>query len=79
MKIGEESGNVILAIFQRDCSKPGDSISNKLVHDAYFKKTDSGLGFMDGIKYLVEKRWLAATEGVENTHQITKTGWQADV
>ena len=79
MMIGEESGDVILAIFQRDCKKPGDSLTNKLLHDAYFRKTDSGLGFTEGLKYLVEKRWLAATVGVVNCHEITKSGRRREV
>jgi hypothetical protein len=56
-----------------------DSLTNKLLHDAYFRKTDSGLGFMEGLKYLVEKRWLAATVGVVNCHEITKSGRRREV
>jgi hypothetical protein len=78
-QIGEEAGNILLEIFQRTCSKPGESLSNKLLHDAYFKKNDSSLGFQEGLKYLVQKRWLEPTEGAANTHHITKSGWRADV
>jgi len=70
---------MILAIFQRDCRKAGDSISNKLLHDAYFKKNDSGLGFAEGLSYLLGKGWIAATEGVVNSHRITPAGWRTDV
>jgi hypothetical protein len=76
---GEESANVILEIFQKSCKKAGDSMSNKLLHDAYFKKTQSGLGFAEGLKYLVDKKWLAADPTAPNTHVITKTGLHAEV
>jgi hypothetical protein len=79
MTIGEESGNVILEIFQKECSKPGDSMTNKHLHDIFFKKTQSGLGFMDGLRHLVQKRWLAANPNVQNSHTITKSGWAAEV
>jgi hypothetical protein len=78
MMTGEESGNVILSIFQRDCKKAGDKLSNKALHAAYFRKTDSGLGFQEGLKYVVGKKWVAAAEE-ENTHKITASGLRQDV
>jgi hypothetical protein len=75
----EESGSVILDIFRKECAKPGDALSNKVVHDAYFKKTDSGLGFFEGVRWLVKHRWLAEKEGEVNTYEITKAGWKADI
>ena len=75
----QEAGNVILEIFQRQCDKAGDSLSNKVVHQEYFRKTESGLGFFEGVNYLLQHKWLAPKEGEANTHQITKSGWRADV
>jgi hypothetical protein len=73
----EEAGMVILEIFKKQCKKPGETLSNKVVHEIYFKKTESGLGFADGVRWLVKHRWLAEKDG--NAHEITKAGWNADV
>jgi hypothetical protein len=73
----EEAGDVILAIFRRECDKVGDTLTNKVVHQEYFRKTESGLGFFEGIQYLIQRKWLAIAEGAANTHQITKAGWRA--
>ena len=75
----EEAGGVILGIFQRECDKAGGVLPNKLVHKEYFRKTESGLGFFEGVNYLIQQRWLAVTEGQENCHQITKEGWRVEV
>jgi hypothetical protein len=73
----EDAGNIILDIFRRDCDKAGESLSNKKLHGEYFRKTDSALGFFEGVRYLVDHKWLAVNETEENCHQITKSGWKA--
>jgi hypothetical protein len=74
----EQAGTVILDIFKDECEKPGVGLTNKLVHEQYFRRTESGLGFFEGINYLLERRWLAAMEGQANTHALTKAGWRVD-
>jgi len=75
----EEAGGIILEIFRRECDKPGIGMTNKVLHQAYFRRTESALGFFEGVNYLIERRWLAAMEGEQNTHAVTKAGWRADV
>jgi len=74
----EDSGNIILDIFRRDCSKAGDSLSNKQLHEEYFHKTDSAMGFFEGVRYLVDHKWLVLNKLEANHHQITKAGWKAN-
>jgi hypothetical protein len=73
----EDAGNIILEIFRRECDKAGESISNKKLHGEYFRKTESALGFFEGVRYLVAQKWLVVDEKEENQHQITKAGWKA--
>jgi len=73
----EDAGSVILEIFRKDCDKPGDSLSNKDLHKEYFRKTESALGFFEGVQYLIQHKWLTPTKDTANTHQITKSGWNA--
>ena len=75
----EEAGSVILEIFRRECDQAGDCLTNKVVHNAYFKKTESTLGFFEGVNWLVQHKWLVAMEGQENCHRITKSGWKTDI
>ena len=75
----EEAGSVILEIFQRHSRKSGEFLSNKDLHDEFFKKTQSGLGFFDGVKFLLEHKWLAPAEGQENCHKLTKSGLRAEI
>ena len=72
----EEAGSVILDIFRKECEKPGDALSNKELHNEYFRKTQSALGFFEGVKYLVSHKLLAEKEDEANTHTITKSGWK---
>jgi hypothetical protein len=75
----EEAGSVILEIFHRECAKAGESLTNKELHQEYFRKTESGLGFFEGVKWLVQQKLLAESEGQTNCHQITKAGWRSDM
>ena len=74
----EEAGGVILGIFKRECDKAGDVLTNKEIHKEFFRKTESALGFFEGVNWLVRQKWLAVHEDA-NTYQITKAGWKADV
>ena len=79
----EEAAGVILNIFQRKIAKNGDKagdvLSHKVLHVEYFKKTGSGLGFFEGVNWLLKKKWLEAVEGQENCHRMTRAGRQADL
>ena len=75
----EEAANVILNIFQRKSAKTGDMLTHKALHVEYFKKTGSGLGFFEGVNWLLKKKWLETVEGQENCHRMTRAGRQADV
>jgi len=75
----EEAGAVILGIFKRECEKAGDVLTNKQVHKEFFRKTESGLGFFEGVNYLVRQKWLVVSEADANSLQITKAGWREDV
>jgi|SwirhirootsSR3_FD_contig_51_7240512_length_322_multi_1_in_0_out_0_1 hypothetical protein len=79
MMTQEEAGSVILNIFKRECDKAGDVLPNKTLHKEFFRKTESGLGFFEGVKWLVDQKWLAVNEAQENSHSITKAGMRADV
>ena len=75
----EEAGYIILDIFHRECAKAGESLSNKDLHGAYFRKTESTLGFFEGVAYLTERKWLTPTKDAVNSNQITKAGWNTAV
>jgi len=75
----EEAANVIIDIFQRKSAKNGDALSHKVLHVEYFKKTGSGLGFFEGVNWLLKKKWLESVEGQENVHRMTRAGKHADV
>jgi hypothetical protein len=75
----EESASLILDIFRRSCPSAGQSLSNKQLHVEYFKKSGSGLGFFDGVNWLLKKRWLEPVEGQENCHRMTKAGRQSEI
>jgi hypothetical protein len=75
----EEAGRVILNIFQRQCHKAGDVLSNKALHKEFFRQTESGLGFFEGVRWLVDHKWLAVGDTDPNGHSITKAGLRADI